>query len=24
VGIVGDWHQAVPLLREALRRAVVS
>ena len=24
VGIVGDWHQAVPLLAEALRRAVVS
>jgi electron transfer flavoprotein alpha subunit len=24
VGIVGDWHQAVPLLQEALRRAVVS
>ena len=24
VGIVGDWHQAVALLAEALRRAVVS
>ena len=24
VGIVGDWHEVVPLLHEALRRATPS
>ena len=24
IGIVGDWHQAVPLLHEALRRGATE